>query len=270
MADTKKTTKTKTAANKAEKTETPEKIEAKKADDRAEIKATEKAISEDTKPAKTDSNGSGKTLAIIILASVLVFMAIVFTVLFATGVIKVGSNDGQVAEKTDFDDDDSDDNNRGSHRRKHNDDDTEKGDIIDNPNPQVKEDNATLVRVGELEFYLPRQFEYGGKNKDGAMTYNLEDDDGWASVSVYSERSSLSPAAYLNKVSSYLEVTDNDYQMNGTTWVQAETASTLAYATKLDDKVYAVYYAVKLDSDATAKAMQMIPKTLYMKKIVKE
>lgn len=258
MADTKKTTKTKATTSKVAEKEVPKMDEIKK-----------EPVKVETKTSETKSKGSGQTIAIIILAGVLVFTAIVFTVLFATGVIKVNNGDGPVAEEID-DDDDSDDNNRGSYRRKHNDDDTEKGDIIDNPNTQVKEDNATLVRVGELEFYLPRQFEYGGKNKDGATTYNLEDDDGWASVSVYSERSSLSPAAYLNKISSYLEVTDNDYQMNGTTWVQAETASTLAYATKLDGKVYAVYYAVKLDSDATAKAMQMIPKTLYMKKIVKE
>ena len=258
MADTKKTTKTKATTSKVAEKEVPKMDEIKK-----------EPVKIETKTSETKSKGSGQTIAIIILAGVLVFTAIVFTVLFATGVIKVNNGDGPVAEEIN-DDDDSDDNNRGSHRRKYNDDNTEKGDIIDNPNTQVKEDNATLVRVGELEFYLPRQFEYGGKNKDGAMTYNLEDDDGWASVSVYSERSSLSPAAYLNKISSYLEVTDSDYKMNGTTWVQAETASSLAYATKLDGKVYAVYYAVKLDSDATAKAMQMIPKTLYMKKIVKE
>ena len=57
--------------------------------------------------------------------------------------------------------------------------------------------------------------------------------------------------------------------MNGTTWVQGENATSLAYATELDGTVYAVYYAVKLDSNSTAEAMSMIPKTLYMSKIYK-
>jgi hypothetical protein len=49
-----------------------------------------------------------------------------------------------------------------------------------------------------------------------------------------------------------------------------ENANALAYATKLDGKIYAIYYSVKLDSDATGEAMQMIPKTLYMKKVERE
>lgn len=239
-------------------------------------KEAEKSTPVKTEAPKTGSSKSnGQTIAIVILSAVLVFVILIFTVLSLTGVIKFGGgNEPQVAEQQDSDD-------RDDHKNDGRDSDAEpiddnvdyspqKGDIISNPNKQVKESNATLVHVGDLEFYLPRQFKYGGKNKDGAMTYNLEDDDGWASVSVYAEKSSLSPARYLNKVSSYLEVTDTDYRMNGTSWVQAETGSTLAYATKLDGKVYAVYYAVKLDSDATSKAMQMIPKTLYMQKIVKE
>ena len=54
---------------------------------------------------------------------------------------------------------------------------------------------------------------------------------------------------------------------NGLIWVQGETGNILAYATKLDGKVYAVIYTVKLDSDTTSEAMSMIPKTLYMKRI---
>ncbi len=264
MVETNKTDKTKTTTSKVAEKETPKKDEIKK----EPVKTNDNA----KETPETKTKGNGQTIVIIILAGVLVFTAIVFAVLFATGVIKVGNSDRTVTERFDRDDDDDfDDDDRGGRKRRRNDsDDSEKGNTIDNPNPQVKEDNATKVHVGDLEFYLPRQFKYGGKNKDGAMTYNLEDDDGWASVSVYSERTSLSPSEYLNKISSYLDITDQNYQMNGTTWVQAETASTLAYATKLDGKIYAVYYAVKLDSDTTGKAMQMIPKTLYMKKIIKE
>ena len=61
-----------------------------------------------------------------------------------------------------------------------------------------------------------------------------------------------------------------NYPMNGTTWVQAENGTSLAYATRLEDKIYAVYYVVKLDSDDTAEAMQMIPKTLYMARIYEQ
>ena len=72
------------------------------------------------------------------------------------------------------------------------------------------------------------------------------------------------------KISPYLEITDKSYVMNGTNWVVGENGNSLAYATELDGIIYAVYYNVKLDSDDTAEAMQMIPKTLYMKKIYAE
>ena len=217
----------------------------------------------EVKPAEASSKGSGQAVAIAILATALVFILLTFTVLLATGVIKFGSNNAPVAENVD-DNGDSDGSTIKS------DDGAKSGDIIDNPHKQIREQDATLAHVGDLEFYLPEEFEAGGKNKDGAYTYNLTDDDGWAQVLVYAEDTSLSPSAYLNKISSNLDITDRNYKMNGTSWVQAENANALAYATKLGDKVYAVYYAVKLDSDATSRAMQMIPKTLYMKKIIKE
>ena len=117
---------------------------------------------------------------------------------------------------------------------------------------------------------MPSGFKAGGKNSDGAYTYNLTDDDGWAQVVVYAEKSSLSPEKYLLAKSPYLDITDDDYDMNGTEWVQGESGSMLAYATELDGKNYAIIYTVKLDSNATSEAMSMIPKTLYMKKIYKD
>lgn len=226
----------------------------------AKKSSTDKKSAPKTKTKKTEevvTKSNTQTIVITVLATVLACFIIVLAVLLCTGVIKFSSNGNEgnqpVATKpdddkkipTDVDDDDT---------------------IIDNPYPKVTV-KGNLVEVDDLEFYLPYAFKAGGKNKDGAYAYNLENDDGWAQVLVYAEKSSLSPTRFLNKISSYLDITDEDYEINGTEWVQAENASILAYATKLDGKIYAVYYAVKLDSDTTSEAMQMIPKTLYMKKI---
>ena len=203
-------------------------------------------VKKKTKEEKTAEKGSGQAIAIIILSAILVFAVLTFTVLALTGVIKFGDNNNSETSQTET-------NSKEDHgRRRHHDND------------------GNLVEVDDLEFYLPYAFKAGGKNKDGAYTYNLENDDGWAQVLVYAERSSLSPERFINKISDYLDITDDDYEMNGTEWVQAENANALAYATKLDGKIYAIYYSVKLDSDATGEAMQMIPKTLYMKKVERE
>ena len=290
MATTKKTSETKKEAPKRKEAskKAPAKAEAKtevKPEVKAEVKPevtteTKPEAKEAEAPKAESSKGNGQTIAIVILSAVLLFAVLVFTVLSITGVIKFGGGDNApVAEKSDTKDEKDDDDDDHKYDGRDSDDEPidddvdyspQKGDIISNPNKQVKENNATLVHVGELEIYLPRQFKYGGKNKDGALTYNLEDDDGWASVSVYSENTSLSPARYIKNISSYLEVTDTNYRVSGTSWVKAETASTVAYATKLKNKVYAVYYAIKLDSDATDKATSMIPKTLYMKEVIKD
>lgn len=221
-----------------------------------------KEVTTKSEKAEVSDSSTGKTVAITILATVLGCLVIVIAVLLATGVVKFGG---------DTDDDDGDKTSliksNGDTKKKT---DGKPGDLIDNPYPEVTVSDATLAEVGDLKFYLPDDFKSGGKNKDGAYTYNLVDDDGWAQVVVYNEKSSLTPAKYLNKVSSYLDITDTNYQINGTTWTQAENANSLAYATKLDDKIYAVVYNVKLDSDDTSEAMQMIPKTLYMKKIVQD
>ena len=225
-------------------------------------KTENKAPATKSEMATTGGSSSGKTVAITILATVLGCLVIAIAVLIATGVVKFGGDADSGDTTGKVKPSDSGDAKKQTAGKT--------GDLIDNPYPEVTVGGATLAEVGDLKFYLPKEFQSGGKNKDGAYTYNLVDDDGWAQVVVYSEKSSLTPAKYLTKISSYLDITDTDYQMNGTTWTQAENANSLAYATKLDGKIYAVVYNVKLDSDATGEAMQMIPKTLYMKKIVQD
>ena len=230
-------------------------------------KETNDSKTVDTAETKTQKHGDTKntpnkntqTIAIAVLATALACCIITFAILLCTGVIKFDNGTKDRDETTTA----KLDGKKHGHSR------NEDDDLIDNPNPRVTA-KGNLVEVDDLEFYLPSAFKEGGKNKDGAYTFNLENDDGWAQVLVYAERSSLSPEKFLNKISSYLDITDDDYEMNGTEWVQAENASALAYATKLDGKIYAVYYSVKLDSDTTGEAMQMIPKTLYMKKIERE
>ena len=239
------------------------KEEAKKTTKTKKSSAKEKAIkAEAPKPAAPTTN-SNQSVVIAVLVTVIVCIVIVFGVLLATGVIKFGGNTDRDLPMNDTTGQTSGDTEKkpgGSTSKK----------IIDNPNKKVAVKDSTPVNVKDLEFYLPDDFELGGKNNDGAYTYNLVDDDGWAQVLVYAEKSNLTPEKYLMKVSPYLDITDTNYEMNGTTWVEAENGNALAYATELDGMIYAIYYSVKLDSDETAEAMQMIPKTLYMKRIYAE
>ena len=203
------------------------------------------------------TKSSTQTVIIAVLTTVIVCAIVVFGILLATGVIKFGNNmpTGNQTSQT-----------QPSNKT----DGPSSSEIINNPNPRVTVKDSTPVNVQYLEFYLPDDFKAGGKNNDGAYTYNLTDDEGWAQVLVYAEKSNLTPEKYLMKISPYLDITDTDYRMNGTKWVQGETGNTLAYATELDGTIYAVYYAVKLDSEDTSEAMSMIPKTLYMQKIYAE
>ena len=215
---------------------------------------------------KKNNNGKNtQSVVIAVLATVIVCAVIVFVVLIATGVIKFGGGNNGSDTTSGGSSNSSDTGSSGgsageSSGRK----------LVENTYPLARVNDATAAIVGELTFYLPDDFDAGGKNSDGAFTYNLNDDDGWAQVLVYSEKSDLSPQDFLIKVGPTLEITDMNYTINGTTWVQAENGTSLAYATRLEDKIYAVYYVVKLDSDDTAEAMQMIPKTLYMARIYEQ
>ena len=217
---------------------------------------------------KQENNKNTQSVVIAVLATVIVCAVIVFVVLIATGVIKFGGRNsgsdtmsGGSSTSSDSGGSSGSGGSAGeSGRRK----------LVENTYPLARVNDATAAIVGELTFYLPDDFDAGGKNSDGAFTYNLNDDDGWAQVLVYAEESDLSPQDFLLKIGPTLEITDMNYPMNGTTWVQAENGTSLAYATRLEDKIYAVYYVVKLDSDDTAEAMQMIPKTLYMARIYEQ
>lgn len=217
---------------------------------------------------KQENNKNTQSVVIAVLATVIVCAVIVFVVLIATGVIKFdgrNSGSGTMSGGSSTSSDSGGSSGSGgsageSGGRK----------LVENTYPLARVNDATAAIVGELTFYLPDDFDAGGKNSDGAFTYNLNDDDGWAQVLVYAEESDLSPQDFLMKIGPTLEITDMNYPMNGTTWVQAENGTSLAYATRLEDKIYAVYYVVKLDSDDTAEAMQMIPKTLYMARIYEQ
>lgn len=217
---------------------------------------------------KQENNKNTQSVVIAVLATVIVCAVIVFVVLIATGVIKFGgrnSGSGTMSGGSSTSSDSGVSSGSGgsageSGGRK----------LVENTCPLARVNDATAAIVGELTFYLPDDFDAGGKNSDGAFTYNLNDDDGWAQVLVYAEESDLSPQDFLMRIGPTLEITDMNYPMNGTTWVQAENGTSLAYATRLEDKIYAVYYVVKLDSDDTAEAMQMIPKTLYMARIYEQ
>lgn len=226
------------------------------------VKKAEKEVAKvEPQSDKNVGSGNGKTVAIAVLATALGCFVITFAVLASTGVITFGSVDS-MPPGTIVDGGDVTPGGKTEKPQTSSSDD----EIVTNPNSIVKV-NGVLAEVDDLEFYLPKEFEAGGKNTDGAYTFNLTDDDGWAQVVVYAEETSLSPESYLLKKSPYLDITDDDYEMNGTEWVQGENGSMLAYATELDGKVYAVIYSVKLDSDATSEAMSMIPKTLYMKRV---
>ena len=217
---------------------------------------------------KNGNNKNTQSVVIAVLATVIVCAVIVFVVPIATGVIKFGGGDNGSGTTSGGSSTSSDSGGSSSSGGSAGESGGRK--LVENTYPLARVNDATAAIVGELTFYLPDDFDAGGKNSDGAFTYNLNDDDGWAQVLVYAEESDLSPQDFLMRIGPTLEITDMNYPTNGTTWVQAENGTSLAYATRLEDKIYAVYYVVKLDSDDTAEAMQMIPKTLYMARIYEQ
>lgn len=149
-------------------------------------------------------------------------------------------------------------------------DTSSQGDLIDNPNARVTIKGARLVEVGDLEIYLPMSFKPASTNgKSNKYVYNLEDDDGWADVKIYVEETTKDLGNYMTSKDSLLKLKNSTYYMNGTSWMEMESGSSLAYGTRLGDKIYMVILNTKLESDDTAEAASMIPKTLRLKKIYK-
>ena len=146
---------------------------------------------------------------------------------------------------------------------------TESGELVENPNARVVAKGAQLVEVGDFEFYLPKDFEAARGNGNGRFVYNLMDNDGWADVKVYAEKTTAELMSYMQKKDSLLRLTDATYYMNGTSWVEMQSGSSVAYGTRLGDTVYMVVLNIKLESDATDEASQMIPKTIRLKKVYK-
>ena len=146
---------------------------------------------------------------------------------------------------------------------------TSPGELIENPNARVTVKGAQLVEVGDLELYLPKDFEASRANGNGKYVYNLSNDDGWADVKIYAEKTTADLLSYMQKKDSLLRITNSAYYMNGTSWAVMESGSSMAYGTRLGDMLYVVILNVKLESDATGDAEQMIPKTIRLKRIYK-
>ncbi len=146
---------------------------------------------------------------------------------------------------------------------------TDSSELITNPNARVSVKNATLVEVGDFEVYLPKKFVAARGNGNGKWVFNLTNDDGWADVKIYAEKTNADLLTYMQKKDALLELTDSTYYMNGTSWAEMESGSSIAYGTRLGDTIYVVILNVKLESDATGEAEQMISKTIRLKRIYK-
>lgn len=167
---------------------------------------------------------------------------------------------GKSETKTDDTDDKKDETGRTS---------TGTGELVTNPNARVKVNNATLVEVGDFEVYLPKKFTAARGNGSGKYVYNLTDDSGWADVKIYAEKTTGDLLTYMSKKDSTLKLTNSTYYMNGTSWAEMESETSMAYGTRLGEMIYVVVLNVKLESDATGEAEQMIPKTIRLKRIYK-
>ena len=141
--------------------------------------------------------------------------------------------------------------------------------LVDNPNARVSVKGAQLIEIGDLELYLPKNFEASRANGNGKYVYNLADNEGWADVKIYAEKTTADLLAYMQKKDSLLRLTNSSYYMNGTSWAEMESGSSIAYGTRLGNMLYVVILNVKLESDATGEAEQMIPKTIRLKRIYK-
>ena len=140
---------------------------------------------------------------------------------------------------------------------------------VANPNARVTVKGAQLIEIGDFEFYLPRDFEPSRANGNGKYVFSLTDDDGWADVKVYAEKTSAELLSYMQKKDSLLRLTNSAYKVNGTSWTQMESGSSVAYGVRSGEMLYVVILNVKLESDATEDAEQMIPKTIRLKRIYK-
>ncbi len=217
-----------------------------------------------------------QTIIISVLATVLGCVVVFLIIAFATGMISFNNN-GQANNMADGNSSGNGSDMGGSSSNGSGgsgDSGSDGSELMDNPNPKVAVKNGTLVSVGNLEFYLPKHFEKGseaGGGSESETVYNLVNDDGWADVKIYVEKSGKDARDYLLSKNSRLTIEQDAWVINDWPWSQAYAAegAIQAWATNYGDFVYAIILTVKLDSDESNEAAMMIPKTLYFTKIYK-
>ena len=219
--------------------------------------ADKEKVSKVTKDTAKETKSSNQSIIIAVLATALVCIVLVIVVLALTGVLRIGKNDSGETSNT------------STTTTVNSGDSTE-------PTEEPKDDspstagvtpggvtcyNDTRVQAGKLEFCLPKHFGYGEAGGE-VSSYILEDDEGWAEVKVYVKQTQQSPTQFITNLSPNLKVTNQNYKVNDVTWVRAEAGDyMLALATKHDGYIYAIFYSIKLDSDSTTKAWDMILET---------
>lgn len=196
------------------------------------------------------SKTSAQPIVIAVLSTVLICAILAVVILFATGTIRIsGGNSTGNSATTDAG---STGGNAPKNEQKN--DTTPAGTTVGG----VTCYDDTRVQVGNLEFCLPDDFKYGATS-GGVYSYNLVDDDGWAEVKVYAEKTSQTPTQFITNLSSNLKVTNQNYTLNGATWVRAEAGDyMLALSTRKGELVYTIFFTVKLDSDDTREAWNKI------------
>ena len=251
-----KTTKTKTAKKAPAKVAQTEavKTEAVKTD-------APKAAKAETTPAKNQT----QSIVIAVLATAIVFILIIFGVLLATGVIKFGNDMATDPNHAISNTEPTDNNSYNTGNSGKSSTSSKSPSSAGTTENGAECYNGTRVQVERLEACLPRNFTEGNRANDGAYTYNLTNDDGWAEVHAYFLKTSRTPTQFINYLSSNLKVTNQNYTVNGITWVRAEAGDYMqAFATKSGDYLYAIFYTIKLDSDSTREAWKMIPQTITL------
>ncbi len=228
--------------------------------------------SENKKSTKGEGASQKQIIIISVLASVLSCVVLFLIIAFATGMIKFGGaeQDNIAGGATGGVTSNAAGGSTGGAGTT-----TDGGaGMMDNPNPKVKV-NGNLVSVENLEFYLPKHFEKGseaGGGSESETVYNLVNDDGWADVKIYVEKTEKDARDYLLSKNSNLTIEQDAWVVNGWSWSTAYAAkgAIQAWATNYgEDYVYAIILTVKLDSDESNEAAMMIPKTLYFTKIYK-
>lgn len=186
---------------------------------------------------------SPSTIIMVMIIGVLVCATVVVGILVGTGTIRLDGSKPDEDETEDW----------------------TKLELVDNTYSRPKA-NGRLIEVENLSFYLPYGFKTG-MTTGGVWHYELDDGDGKAEVEVYVEKNGAKPEKFIKDKVENVTISNAELSLNGVTWVEASNSSTMAYATRFGEYIYAVIYTVQQDSKATNDATQSLAKTLYMKKV---